>query len=414
MLNTGISPSADDNGIELEPYYEGFKGEIIRLTDALGEVSQKYLIKGCYEKIGDNAVRVTELPVGMWTLDFKQHLENLADASLLDKKSKTTPTATTTKSKVKSKKKPLVKDYIDMSTDTTVDITVTFQTGDLAKLLDNKHNVGGEECNAVEKTLKLYTTVSIANMHSFNAEEQLTKYESVNDIIFDYFTVRLDKYDERRDYLISKLEKELNVLSNKVRYIRENLDDTIDLRRKSKTEVNDMLQERNYDQINGDEDYHYLVRMPMDSVTVDNVNKLQAKHDDIEAQLLVLTDTTAKQMWLNELNILEEEYMRYKEVREGLLNRDDNVATKKKVRKKRVKKNTHATTNNTTTSTTTTHTNNVPKNEVVILSTSASNNTTTTTSDAKSPVIKRKVVIKKLIKKKKKLAKNKKVSAEDN
>ena len=64
-----------------------------------------------YQTIGPDKIRVTELPVGFWTQDFKEHLESLQEA--VDKDGK----------KVIS----VIKDYDDMSKDTTVDFTVTFQ-----------------------------------------------------------------------------------------------------------------------------------------------------------------------------------------------------------------------------------------------------------------------------------------------
>ena len=39
------------------PYYEGFKGSIRKIND------EKFLIKGIYEKIGVDTIRITELPL---------------------------------------------------------------------------------------------------------------------------------------------------------------------------------------------------------------------------------------------------------------------------------------------------------------------------------------------------------------
>ena len=40
---------------------------------------KKYIIKGCYELIGTDLIRITELPVGTWTEDYKAFLESLMD-----------------------------------------------------------------------------------------------------------------------------------------------------------------------------------------------------------------------------------------------------------------------------------------------------------------------------------------------
>ena len=100
------------NNREFIPYYEGFKGTItpIGLT--------KYLFRGCYTKVAPDKIRVTELPIGYWTQDFKEYLEELQEP--VDKEGKKLPA--------------LIKDYDDMSKDTTVDFTITFTKGKLEEL----------------------------------------------------------------------------------------------------------------------------------------------------------------------------------------------------------------------------------------------------------------------------------------
>ena len=65
--------SNDENMIEKNkkkiPYYEGFKGEITAAE------KEKYLIKGKYDIIGTDLVKITELPLGTWTDDYKECLE---------------------------------------------------------------------------------------------------------------------------------------------------------------------------------------------------------------------------------------------------------------------------------------------------------------------------------------------------
>jgi DNA topoisomerase-2 len=54
-----------EENIDFIPYYDGFKGQISKISD------EKFLVRGLYEKIGPDKIRVTELPVGYWTEDFK-------------------------------------------------------------------------------------------------------------------------------------------------------------------------------------------------------------------------------------------------------------------------------------------------------------------------------------------------------
>jgi DNA topoisomerase-2 len=70
-------------------------------------------------------------------------------------------------------------------------------------------------------------------------------------------------------------------------------------------------------QVSGD--FKYLTRMPMDSVTEENVNKLNKEHESKQSELLSVKNTTIHKMWLNELELLKEQYLEYKENRERLM-----------------------------------------------------------------------------------------------
>jgi DNA topoisomerase-2 len=280
---------------EFIPYYEGFQGKITKISE------EKFLFKGVYEKVGPDKIRVTELPVGYWTEDFKELLEELIEPS---------------PSKEGKKAQASIKDYDDMSKDTNVDFTITFAKGKLEELEKSKGDHGS---NGVEKLLKLCTTNTTTNMHLFDADDTLHKYEKVSEIIDAYYETRLTLYGTRKEYMINSLEKELITISNKARYIQENLDGTIDLRKKRREEVNEMLLTKSYDQMDKDGDYKYLVRMPMDSVTEENVARLLKSKGDKEAELNIVKTTSIQQMWLGELDVLKGQYLEYKEGRRGLI-----------------------------------------------------------------------------------------------
>ena len=304
-----------EDDIEFVPYYEGFKGSITKISDS------KFLIKGKYEQIGVDKIRVTELPVGYWTDDFKEHLEYLCNPG---------------EDKDKNKIQPIVKDFVELWTNADVLCEITFVKGKLEELEKSKGEYG---CNGLEKLLKLYTTKTTTNMHLFDSNDKLQKYETVTDIIDAYYAVRLPMYQTRKDNMIKILERELMMLSNKANYIKELLNDTIDLRKKNKEQVFEMLQNKGYDIIDEDNDYKYLVKMPMDSVTEENVNKLNNEHSNKKNELETLKSTTINKMWLDELEQLSQEYIAYKENREDFMN-NEIAKSKKVVSKGTVKKGT--------------------------------------------------------------------------
>jgi DNA topoisomerase-2 len=304
----------------IEPFYKNFKGTIRRVGDT------KYLLKGCYTILDDKRIRITELPIGTWTDNYKKFLENLIE-----------PPAAGDKGKDKDKDKdgasssaPIVKEYNDMSTDTHVDITVTM-AANIIKTYSEKATEF--ECNMLEKVLGLYTTQSTTNMNLFDAKEKLIKYSNAEEIVDSYSVTRLEFYGKRKDALIAALRKELMVLSNRARYITELLEDKIDLRRKTNKQLVELLKERKYDSMdakdakdagsdeNGGDDtssqgqqgYKYLLKLPMDSVSEENVKKLLNEKEKKEKELSELSSKTVEQMWMKDLEELEVEYNKFVE-----------------------------------------------------------------------------------------------------
>ena len=149
-------------------------------------------------------------------------------------------------------------------------------------------------------------------MHVFDECEKLKKFNSAEEIADYYIGVRHDVYVARKAAQLESLREKAKIQSNKARFISEVLEDTLDLRRKKKTEVNSILTESGYDMIDDDEDYKYLVRMPMDSVTEENVEKILKEKEDTLAAIALLESKTEKQIWLEELAVLREEYKKYK------------------------------------------------------------------------------------------------------
>lgn len=298
---TGASVDGQD-AVDFVPYYEGFKGTVERIGDA------KFSIRGTYDRMdAEDKVRITELPIGSWTMPYITFLEGLVDGGI-DKTGKKIP--------------PVLKDFKSNSTEVSVDITVQFPKGVLSTMSND----------AVEKTLKLATSVSTSNMHMFNAECKLHKYESVAEIIDEFYGVRLETYAKRKANQVKVMEQKLVKLSNRAKYIMGNLDGSIDLRRKTNDTVVSLLESRGFDRLDGD--YKYLIKMPMDSVTQENVDAIMKEKADTEEALETLKATSCETMWMRELANFETEYAKYKLAREAIQNPEPAAGTGKEGKKK--------------------------------------------------------------------------------
>jgi DNA topoisomerase-2 len=278
---------------EFIPYYEGFTGTVSRSED------NKFLVKGCYEKVGDDKIRITELPVGTWTMSYISYLETLADGIVDNKTGK--------------RGSPVLKDFSSVCTEVSIDIRVVFPRGKL-DILENSVDATG--CNGVEKLLKLQSSLSTTNMHMFDKDCKLHKYRDVQEIIDEFYGVRIDVYQKRKAAQLSEMEHRLVRLSNRAKYIQETLTGSIDLRRMKSDAVNELLSGKKYDKIDGD--YKYMVKMPMDSVTEENVANIMAEKATTEADIETLRKTSVETIWYRELTKLSTEYDKYKLIREKI------------------------------------------------------------------------------------------------
>jgi DNA topoisomerase-2 len=290
----GISGGCGAPAPAFVPYYEGFTGTVRKLTDT------KFLIVGKYENLGNDHIRITELPVGTWTMSYIAFLEGLLDG-VTDKSGKKSP--------------PQIRDMVSLSTEKVVDITVTLQKGQLAVL---EAAIDGDTgLNGLHKLLKLSTTVSTTNMHLFDKDMKLHKYGNVCEIIDAFYPVRIETYARRKAALLAELSNRLIRLSNRERYILAILAGEIDLRRKTNAQVDAMLEGGSYTRI-GEGGYDYLTKMAMNSVTEENVAKIVREKAETETVRAALEAKTVETMWLEELDLFDREYASYRVIREKI------------------------------------------------------------------------------------------------
>ena len=99
---------------------------------------------------------------------------------------------------------------------------------------------------------------------------------------------------------------------------------------------------KGYAIVDEDCEYKYLTKMPMDSVTEENAEKLFREYSIKCAELETIRNKTIMEMWSGELDILRQEYIVYKRERNsGTSNlKEGGTETKKqdKIKTKSIKK----------------------------------------------------------------------------
>ena len=279
--------------VDMHPWYRGFRGtvELGGYKTADAAVSYKtYRVKGKYERRDDGTLVITELPLRTWTGDYKEFIESLMDA--------------------KPPKKPLVTDYKEHHTDSTVRFEI-------------KLAPGNEDVD-IETVFKLSKQLSTSNMHCFDAGGSITKYRTPEEILSAFVPVRLEAYKKRRWALISATAAELKKISNRARFITLVISRELTLGEKKKETVVEELEKLGFDALA--DTYDYLLNMPLMSLTRERHAALLNEKAAKEEELRALEATTAKKLWLGDLDRLEAT-LRDADARDE----DDECAKKKKM-----------------------------------------------------------------------------------
>ena len=328
--------------VETYPWFKGFTGNIIKKTDKI------YITKGIYSKIGEDTICVTELPIGMWTQNFKNLLETLSGYEIEEKKDKKdkkskgkgkgkSPSKTTIKDKLK--KDSIIQYYRDNSDESKVNFTITFKE---FLLEDLELKIDSDGINGVEKELKLTSTKStnLNNMHLYNHKEVIQKYNNINEIIDEFYIVRMALYSKRKDYSLNLLSKQLTKINAKVEFIKGIISDKIIINKQKKKSIIDQLLEYKFPliyieksteiiiNIQKDTDnpiftpkfieklytsnkYDYLIKLPIDSLTDEKIEELEKLHKNLESEIETINSTSEKEMYLKELDDFLKTYKKF-------------------------------------------------------------------------------------------------------
>uniref|UniRef100_A0A8C9W571 DNA topoisomerase 2 n=1 Tax=Scleropages formosus TaxID=113540 RepID=A0A8C9W571_SCLFO len=279
------------------PSYKNFKGVIHELGQ------NQYLVSGEVSVLDKNTIEITELPVRTWTQTYKESvLEPMLQGS--------------------EKTPALITDYKEYHTDTTVKFVVRMTEEKLAQA----------EAVGLHKVFKLQSTLTCNSMVLFDHMGCLKRYESVQDILKEFFELRLHYYKLRKDWLIGMLGAESAKLSNQARFVLEKIEGKLSIENKSKKDLIRMLVQRGYesdpvaawnkaqeksmeddDKDNEDSDgsihsgsssgpdFNYILGMQLWCLTKEKVEDLLKQRDAKKAELNELQRKLPEDLWKKDL-----------------------------------------------------------------------------------------------------------------
>jgi DNA topoisomerase-2 len=278
----------------MDPWWQGFEGIVSKIDDF------NYEIYGTWKQ-DDNNLIVTELPVGEWTSNYKEFLEKMLEdvplrGKIEDKK---------VKKPKKEKENPFLS-YKDNNTDTRVHFELSFDEGYLNTTKD------------IDKTFHLFKKYSITNMHLYGPEGHIKRYDSVEDIMRDYYKVRLEMYQKRKTHQLAILEYQVKVISNKVKFILMIIEKKMEINNKKKQEIEEKLETLKFSKIGRSKDdtkvsYDYLLTMPIYNLTQEKIEELKKQQEEKQAEYNELNKKSPQDIWTEELDVLETKYEKWYE-----------------------------------------------------------------------------------------------------
>ena len=234
---------------KMKPWFRGFKGKIFEQDD------DSWMTQGVWSSIG-RTVKVTELPPGRWTQDYKEHLDGLVE-------------------------KKIIGSFTNNSTTENVDFLIQDYNGS----------------DAV-KDLKLQKTLRTTNMHLFHPTKGIHKYQSPELILKDFIELRYEYYKKRKEHLIKVLETKAQMCEYKSRFVTMVINGDIIVFRRKKQELENQLSGL-FPQIGGT--YDYLLNIRTVQYTDESVRELLKESEQAKRDLEIMKSTTAMNMWKNDI-----------------------------------------------------------------------------------------------------------------
>eukprot|EP00924_Labyrinthula_sp_SR-Ha-C_P006810 augustus_masked-scaffold_8-processed-gene-1.4-mRNA-1 protein AED:0.09 eAED:0.09 QI:0/-1/0/1/-1/1/1/0/1582 len=280
----------------LFPWYRGYRGEIKQLQE------NKYVSRGICELHRNPyknivSLKITELPINKWTEDYKGFLEA--------EEVKGNPFKG-------ADKKDLIKNIKNDGGTNTIDFTIDMESELVEEIVDEYDELDEDKAR---KIFKLEKSLGTTNLVLFDVQGKLKNYNSPIEICEEFFHERLKKYDERRNFLIAALEVELDVISNKARFVLMVADQKIQILKRKKKDIEEELEQKKFskhkDGNAGSESYFYLLKIPILSLTYEKLKELKKQKEEVAKRLEEMKQVTSLSLWMKELDEFMTEYVKF-------------------------------------------------------------------------------------------------------
>ncbi len=286
--------TADLTTMEMTPWWFGFRGKTFASADG-----KTFTTKGVYEFLDDDActVRITELPVGCWTQDYKDFLEEMLV---------TQEKGGAAKKDKDGEKEIMLRSYTAAYNDVQVDFTL--------HLDPDYYHTARSYVNEFESKFKLCTTHKTTNMVAFDVDGKIRKFANVGEILETFYKTRLAGYTQRRLKELERLGAEITECNARLVFVRAVVEKRLVIANADDDILLANMRALGLPALSGGEGlkgYEYLLRMRIDRLKAAAVAELEAEHANLMRVRAALEATTAEQLWLADLDAFSAAWTSY-------------------------------------------------------------------------------------------------------
>jgi DNA topoisomerase-2 len=231
--------------IPMKPWFRGFRGKVFKDDGGL------WITEGTYRDTGSR-LKVTELPPGRWTQDYKEYLDSLAE-------------------------KKMITGYTNNSTTDDVDFEIFGYSG-----------------KDIVKDLKMRKTFHVSNMHLFHPTKGIRRYGSPEEILQDFVELRLEHYKKRKAHLIKVLEARAIMCDHKSKFVSMVIEEELIVFKRKKVELEKEMSSI-FPKIDGNMDY--LLNTKTVEYTQERVEALMKEASQAKRELEAMLKTSHIDMW---------------------------------------------------------------------------------------------------------------------
>ena len=143
-------------------------------------------------------------------------------------------------------------------------------------------------------------------MHLFSSSGTIKKYNTIKDIMMEFYEKRLELYEKRREYQLDQLKKALELISYKVKFILMVVEKKLIINNRKKKDIEVDLEKHKFPKLGEPVSYNYLLSLPIYNLTYEKIEELKKQEKDKQSEYDTLLSLSSSDIWKTELQELLE------------------------------------------------------------------------------------------------------------